>query len=245
MTAQFIAFLLAGAACGGFVNGLAGFGTALFALGWWLQVMPPTEAVPIVLALSVVSGAQGVYVVRRSVSLKRLAPFLAPALLAIPAGLYALAYVDGDLMKLAVGGFLLLYGAFFTFRSELPDMRRPPLAADAAVGLAGGFLGAVAGLSGALPTMWLAMRNLRKEETRAILQPFNLIILAISAIGLALQGAYVRQVLIYLAIALPVSFLATRAGIATFRRLSDGQFRKLLIWLMFCSGALIVLRELW
>ena len=36
--------LIAGGFAGGFVNGLAGFGTALFALGWFLQVLPPREA---------------------------------------------------------------------------------------------------------------------------------------------------------------------------------------------------------
>src|SRR5699024_8893634 len=41
VTLEFLFFVIAGAAAGGFVNGLAGFGTSLFALGWWLQVMPP------------------------------------------------------------------------------------------------------------------------------------------------------------------------------------------------------------
>jgi len=36
MTAETIAFLVLGAAAGGFVNGLAGTGTALFALGFYL-----------------------------------------------------------------------------------------------------------------------------------------------------------------------------------------------------------------
>src|SRR5260370_399046 len=35
------AILLAGALAGGFVSGLAGFGTALMALGIWLYILPP------------------------------------------------------------------------------------------------------------------------------------------------------------------------------------------------------------
>ena len=34
--------LLFGALAGGFVSGLAGFGTALMALGIWLYVLPPS-----------------------------------------------------------------------------------------------------------------------------------------------------------------------------------------------------------
>ena len=36
---------IAGALAGGFVSGLAGFGTALMALGIWLYILPPAMAV--------------------------------------------------------------------------------------------------------------------------------------------------------------------------------------------------------
>ena len=49
------AILLAGALAGGFVSGLAGFGTALMALGIWLYILPPSIAVPLVLICSVIS----------------------------------------------------------------------------------------------------------------------------------------------------------------------------------------------
>ena len=47
--------LFLGALAGGFVAGLAGFGTALMALGIWLYVLPPSLAVPLVLICSVVA----------------------------------------------------------------------------------------------------------------------------------------------------------------------------------------------
>ena len=48
-------FCFFGALAGGFVSGLAGFGTALMALGIWLYVLPPSLAVPLVLICSVVA----------------------------------------------------------------------------------------------------------------------------------------------------------------------------------------------
>ena len=45
MQAGAYALLFAGAFAGGFVSGLAGFGTALMALGLWLYILPPTVAV--------------------------------------------------------------------------------------------------------------------------------------------------------------------------------------------------------
>ena len=244
MSVEFVAYLLVGAALGGFVNGLAGFGTSLFALGWWLQVMPPLQAVAVVLAMSVASGVQGVVVVRRSIEWRRLARFLLPALLGIPIGLQILERINADHLKIVVGLFLLIYGGFFTVRRDLPSLKRPTPLIDAVVGFLGGVLGAVAGLSGALPTMWLSMRDWTKERTRAVLQPYNVAVLALSALMLALSGAYDRTTLITMAIALPTTMVAAQIGIRTFRRLNDSQFRRLLIGLMFLSGIVLLIREL-
>ena len=49
MTTIAYIMLFLGALAGGFVSGLAGFGTALMALGIWLYVVPPSVAVPLVL----------------------------------------------------------------------------------------------------------------------------------------------------------------------------------------------------
>ena len=48
MTGEMLIYLLLAGLAGGFINGLAGFGTALFALGFLLQILPPLEAVGLV-----------------------------------------------------------------------------------------------------------------------------------------------------------------------------------------------------
>lgn len=244
MSGETLAFLFLGAAAGGFVNGLAGFGTALFALGWWLQIMPPLQAVPIVLFMSVVSGVQGMILVRRDIRWGRLALFVLPALAGIPLGLQVLHLVDATFLKVLIAAFLLVYGGFFLFRRELPAMTRATPLADGCIGFLGGVLGAVAGLSGALPTMWLALRDWTKGQSRAVLQPFNVVVLGVAAALLAVDGAYDRAALTRIAIVLPATLVATRLGIIVFRRLSDSQFRRLLIVLMFVSGAALLVREL-
>lgn len=239
MSVPDLGFLLAGALAGGFINGLAGFGTALFALGWWLQIMPPVNAVAMVLAMSVLSGLQGAFVVRHAIRRADLARFVLPGLLGLPAGYAALQYVEARSLTLIVAGFLLLFGGFFTLRRRLPKLQHRPLAAELAIGCAGGVLGAMTGLSGALPTMWLALFDQSKAATRAILQPYNIIILSVSAVLLALDGAYDRQTLLRMVIALPATLLAAQIGIALFKRLEDAQFRRLLIAMMLISGLVL------
>lgn len=238
--------ILAGALAGGFINGLAGFGTALFALGFLLQALPPLQAVAVVLVMSVSTSLPGLWVVRHAIrdTRRRLVRFLLPGLAGIPLGVSALAFVDTTLLKLLIAGFMILYGAFFLLRRTLPRFDRPTPVADIGIGFASGILGGLAGLSGALPAMWCAMRPWPRHETRAVMQPFNFAILLISAVTLGFRGAYTADLLPKLIFAVIVAGLAAQAGIFVFKRLTDIQFRWLLIALMFASGLLLLGRTL-
>jgi len=238
--------LVLGAAAGGFVNGLAGFGTALFALGFWLQFLPPAQAVAIAVMVSTVTGLQGVLIVRRDIreNSRRLAIFVCPALPGVLVGAAALSFVEPGFLKFLVAAFMLLYGGFFILRRNLPRIDRSTPLIDAIVGFLGGILGGAASLSGVLPTMWCAMRAWPKSETRAVLQPFNVIVLGVTAAVFFITGTYDAEVLTLLAVALPVAVISAQAGIAAFRRLGDDGFRRLLIGLMFFSGVALVLRSL-
>lgn len=246
MTVETYVYLILGSAAGGFLSGLAGFGMALLALGFWLQVIPPVTAVSMVLAVSVVSGLQGVWLVRAEImhQPRRLARFFLPAIPGIPLGVAVLTYIPVGGLKLTIAGFMLLYGGFFSFRRALPKFDRPTPVVDGIIGFLGGVLGGAASLSGALPTMWCATRPWKKAETRAVLQPYNVAVLTIAMIIFAFRGAYTGEVLKLIGVTLPVSMIFAQIGIVVFKRLKDDQFRRLIIVLMFLSGIIMMLREL-
>ncbi|MCA8926896.1 MAG: sulfite exporter TauE/SafE family protein [Alphaproteobacteria bacterium] len=244
MTFAFVAYIVAGAFLGGFINGLAGFGTALFALGLLLQVLTPVQAVAICVVLSVVGGIPGLIVVRHHLEWRRLVRFLLPAFVGIPIGVALLAVVDARALKLITAAFLLFYGAYFVLRRDLPKVEGEFPLVDAAVGFAGGVLGGLASLSGVLPTVWASLRPWPKLRTRAVLQPFNVAILASTAVVLAAQGAYTRPVGLALLVAIPTTVVASQIGIRIFQRLSDARFRRLLIALIVVSGIGILVKEL-
>ncbi|MGI9365702.1 MAG: sulfite exporter TauE/SafE family protein [Rhizobiaceae bacterium] len=227
---------------GGFVNGLAGFGTALFALGWWLQIMSPLQAVAIVLATSVISGLPGLRLVWNHIQPRLLLRFLIPALVGIPLGTYFLAIISSQVMMLLVAIFMFAYGAFFSLRSALPKVDGDHPIVDRCVGLIAGVLGGMAGLSGALPTMWLSMRPWEKNKTRGILQPFNMTILGVAIAGAWLQGGYTIVTLKFLLFAFPATAIGTLCGIQIYRRISDSLFRRMLIILMLLSGIGLFIR---
>lgn len=246
MSLEFLTLLGLGALLGGFINGLAGFGTALFALGFWLQIMPPVQAVSMVVVVSAITGLQGIWLVRHSITAqpRRLARFVIPAVIGIPIGVAALTVLDAGTLKITIAMFLILYGGFFTLRSNLPKIGHPTPVIDGVVGFLGGVMGGAASLSGAFPTMWCAMRPWSKSETRAVLQPYNVIVLGLTMVMFAFKGLYTWDAFRLILIALPVTMLSAQVGIAVFKRLTDDQFRRLIIAMMFLSGVILLLREM-
>ncbi|MGL5166611.1 MAG: sulfite exporter TauE/SafE family protein [Afipia sp.] len=243
---EYYGWLLAGAAAGGFVNGLAGFGTALFALGFWLQILPPVQAVSVAVAMSLVSGIPGALLVRHTIKANavRLGRFVIPGLFGVPVGIALLTTLNPSILKIAIACLLIFYGGFFTIARTLPKFERPAPVGDGLIGFMGGVLGGAASLSGVLPTMWCALRPWTKTEQRAVLQPFNLALLGFAAVGFAWSGYYTQDVLKVIALALPMTMLSSQLGMAIFKFLDDFQFRRLLIGLMLVSGIMIFIREM-
>ena len=243
MTSEVSIFLLTGALLGGFVNGLAGTGTALLTLGFWLQAIPPLEAVAMVLIISIVSGIQGMMLVWKTIQWRRVLRFLLPALFAMPIGIYLLDVIETRSLKLVVAVLLITYGGFFTFRKNLPLISKPTYIIDTLIGFSGGILGALGGLSGAIPTMWCALRTWTKTEQRSLLQPYNMIVLNIAAVILFFKGAYTAPVLSNLVLVVPTALFGSLIGIAVFKQLNDNQFRRLLIALMLVSWLILLSQE--
>ena len=97
-----LVFLLLGALAGGFVSGLAGFGTGLMALGIWLYVLPPSMAVPLVLICSIVGQTTTLFSLWRLIDFRLVWPFLIGGLLGVPLGTLLVAHADPQVFKLGV-----------------------------------------------------------------------------------------------------------------------------------------------
>src|SRR5437879_13686822 len=97
------ALLLFGALAGGFVSGLAGFGTALMALGIWLYVLPPSLAVPLVLICSGSSQISTLPTMWKVLDFKLARPVVAGGLVGMPIGALLVARPDPQNFRLGVG----------------------------------------------------------------------------------------------------------------------------------------------
>lgn len=244
MTPDLIAIVGAGALCAGFVSGLTGFGTGLVALGFWLHVMEPALAAPLVVICSVVAQTQSFAIVRRAIDWRRLWPFLAGGIVGVPLGVSALEYIDAQSLRSVVGGFLVFYAGSMLLSDRLPVIGRGGRGADGAVGFSGGILGGAAGLSGALPTVWCGLRGWSKDVQRAVYQPFNLAVLSWALIAQAGAGIMTAEVGRLTLICLPGTLLGAWLGVKAYGRIDDRQFRRIVLLLMLASGSVLTLSPL-
>jgi len=235
-----LVLLFLGALAGGFVSGLAGFGTALMALGIWLYVLPPAIAVPLVLICSVIAQTSTMPGIWRSIDFKLVWPFLIGGLAGVPLGTLLIAHADPKVFKLSVGVLLLVFPAALYFQRKPMAFRLGGQTADAAIGFAGGILGGLAGLSGPLPILWASLRGWGKDERRGIFQAFNWTILTASLCLQASTGFVDAEVLRFALLALPATLFGAWLGTRTYHVLSDRNFRDVVLGLLFLSGVGLV-----
>ena len=178
MPASAYLLLFFGALAGGFVSGLAGFGTALMALGIWLYVLPPSLAVPLVLICSIVGQSSTLPSMWRNFDLTLVWPFLIGGIAGVPVGTMLIAHADPHIFKLSIGVLLVVFSVALLLNRAPMAFRFGGRLADGAIGFAGGILGGLAGLSGPLPTLWASVRGWGKHERRGVFQTFNWTVLA-------------------------------------------------------------------
>jgi hypothetical protein len=235
-----LVLLFLGALAGGFVSGLAGFGTALMALGIWLYVLPPSIAVPLVLICSIVGQTSTLPSFWRSIDFKLVWPFLIGGLAGVPLGTMLVAYADPRIFKLSVGVLLLVFPTALYLNRNPIAFSIGGRAADAVVGFAGGILGGLAGLSGPIPTLWASVRGWGKDERRGIFQTFNGTVLTAALCLQAGTGFITREVVWLALLALPATIFGAWLGARTYHALSDGNFRDVVLGLLFVSGVGLV-----
>jgi uncharacterized membrane protein YfcA len=240
MTIAALAVLFLGALAGGFVSGLAGFGTALLALGVWLYVVPPAVAVPLVLICSVAAQISTLPSFWRSFDFRLVWPFLIGGLAGVPLGTLMIATADPQVFKLAVGVLLLVFPAALYFNRKPMAVRFGGRIADGGIGFAGGILGGLAGLSGPLPILWATVRGWGKDERRGIFQTFNFTVLSASLGLQAGSGFLTREVLWLALVVLPATLSGAWLGARAYRVLSDRNFSDVVLGLLFLSGVGLV-----
>jgi uncharacterized membrane protein YfcA len=235
----------------GTVSGLSGFAfSAVAACILWL--LPPLQAVPLIMLLSVCNQLLSVGALRREIVLRstseREGPlaYIAGGLVGVPLGLGLLQALPLRLFALGLGLFLIIYSLLVLFKPDRLRIRLSGWKPAMAVGAAGGVVGGFSAFPGSIPVVYLGLRGLGKTETRNITQPYILALQLISLGVLALtrSGIFNRQFWLLWALTLPAVLLGTSTGLTLYRRFSDVNFRRAVLILLAVSGVSLVAKSL-
>jgi uncharacterized protein len=236
-----IALIVAGALAGSFAVGFGGFAFALFALGFWLHVLPPKEAaiLSVTCALAV-QLATVPAVLKGGVPFRRLAPFVIGGVCGVPIGAWILSGAAAGPLRMAIGVVLLVYSAYYLFVRVRPVTVRS-IAIDGAAGFGGGVLGGIAGLSGAIPAAWAQLQGWSKIETRSVNQPFNIAMHTTTIVAYLVGGVFEGFDFARYYYAAPALVVGGLAGHALFKRASEAVFRRVLLAILMAAGLSLLL----
>lgn len=235
-----ILLVAVGAAVAGFVQGLSGFAFGLVAMAFWVWVLPPQLAAPMVVFGSLIGQLIGLKSVRSGFRLGRALPFIAGGIVGVPIGVALLGHIDMTWFKFAVGALLVVYCPLMLFASRLPRIAWGGRSADGLVGAVGGIMGGLGGLSGPAPTLWCNLRGWAKNEQRAVFQSFNLSMHVLTFAAYAASGTLTAETGGMFLILVPAMIIPTLVGTRVYAAIDDAAFRKLVLVLLTVSGVTLL-----
>ncbi len=121
---------------------------------FWLQVVQPVVAAPLVVICSIAGQLQTLPAIWQHIVWPRVIPFILGGLIGVPVGTLLLPHIPLPTFKLLVGGLLIVYSTIMLLKRSTPTIIWGGRLMDAVIGLGGGILGGLAGLSGPLVTIW-------------------------------------------------------------------------------------------
>jgi uncharacterized protein len=121
--------------------------------------------------------------------------------------------------------------------SKLPKITHGGRVADAFVGLLGGVMAPLSGFSGLAPALWATLRGYTKDEHRAVLQNFNLVVLSATFVSLVMAGRTGTQHLTQMAVVAGSLIVPSIYGSKIYTGMSPIAFRNGVLWLLVFAGA--------
>jgi uncharacterized membrane protein YfcA len=234
------ALVVLGGLLGGLASGLTGFGFGLSSLPFWAFVLAPAVSAPLVVVCSLVGQVQTLQKIWHAIDIRRLAPFVVLGVAGVPVGVWLLPQISPSGFRLGFGILLIaICGLLLALRVE--KRRESSRAGDAIVGLGGGILGGLMGLSGVLNTIWAELHGWGKDERRAIFQGFNFSILLVSIAAMGVSGVLEAALLPMMLLAVPGTIVGAFVGRGLYARIDARRFSRIVLTLQVIAGAVLVL----
>lgn len=223
------------------VSSIAGFAFAAIA-GSALAYLrfDPVQAVMTMALCSIAIQGYSVWQLRASIRWRALAPMLAAGALTTPLGVALLVHIDAKLHAAVLGTIVTGYGTYMLLRRQTHAVKGTAWR-DALAGAIGGVVGGLSSAPGLAVTIWCSMRDLDKEQQRAIYQPYILAMQLVTVTCLLLNAPLQADALRDASF-VPFALLGAMVGFALYRRLTLTQFQAAVSLLLMVSGVGLLAR---
>jgi hypothetical protein len=232
-------WIIATIAVGSLIQGVAGFGLGLFAMGILVLLLPVSEAVVVLAILGLFSTAYNLWSVRHAISWQETWPILVTTVPATAAGAYLLTSLPTEILRQALA-VMILAGCLATLGTGDRDRLGRAFPWAYLAGLLGGLWGGALNVGGPPAVIYTLWRGWDKQRTKAVLSAYFFVSSLVRVPVHFMTGAATPEVLRRSLIILPFSLLATYCGTRLFRRLSNRYFRYASLGLLVALGLRIL-----
>jgi len=220
---------------GGLASGIAGFAMGFVVSGIWLHIITPIQTTTLIVGYGLWTQGYGVWMLRRALSWRNVAPFIIGGAIGVPIGTMFLTSIEPAYLRTGVGVLLVLYSIYGLARPAFKPVQAG-VPADASIGVLNGLFAGVTGLPGLIVTIWCQLRGWPKDVQRTVFQPVMFAAIAVNAITLSLAGAITAETVKLYLFGLPVLLVGLWVGFKLYGKLDEALFRKVILLLLLISG---------
>lgn len=226
----------------GLARGFTGFGMGIVAIPLLSLMMPPTDAVVIVLLLQVYVSLLNFQTSVRLCHWPLVNRLTIGSIVATPVGSWALIYLSANMLRLCIAVIVLATAVTLAagYRLKMIPSGRKVLA----LGVASGILNGLAGMSGPPVVAFFLAAPLSVAVARASMIIFFLISSILALIPLAMFGKFHLWSMAGSVVGLPVVLLGSVAGTKLYLSSHEGHFRFISIGLLVLAAVLAGMRAL-
>lgn len=221
-----------------FVGICAGFGGALTTMPLVTLILPLKMAAPMSVIVGTATALYATWLSRKETNWKSALVLILFSFAGIPIGIYALSGLPDHIMKIGLGGFLILYSFYSLFIPRLPVYDKNWIAMP--IGVVAGALGSAFSTNGPPVVIYGMLRNLAPAAFRGTLNAFftanNIAIIG----GLTTSGILTISTVKLVLFCIPTMILGSLVGQYVHKRIPVNVFRVMVFLLLIASGAMLI-----
>ena len=223
----------------GIITGITAFGFALVAVPLLILFFDPKVAVPIVTINSAMTGMFLFFELRKRMQPKKIIPLIIGGIVGLPFGVYLLAVLDKNILKISVGALITVFSVFLALgiKREIKSEKYTSFL----VGLVSGLLKGSTSLSGPPVVLFFINQDQEKEVFRANLTGYFMIMGTLAIIALAIGKLVNLNVLGYSAWFVVPTIFGTWLGSKICPRVNPLPFRNLSLAVVIIAGIISIL----